>query len=129
MITCRVCEVKSYPFDDAILLCRECRSQAYLLPAQVVMTRQVAIEHSAMVLEHLPLAEMRRAQQAAQAYDVALNTNTLPAWERRAQITIAQGGPLAEYLEAHLKSRRIKAWAKAALEELAAYADEQLEAA
>jgi hypothetical protein len=124
MITCRVCEAKSRPFDDAVLLCRECRSQAYLLPVQVRATLATSEERLLALFQALTLPDVQRTKVINEARWDAECSGTLAAWERRVQATIRQGGPLAEYLEARLSYLRVKAWHDTALEELAAYADE-----
>ena len=129
MITCRVCEGKSQPYPDAVLLCGDCRSQSDTLVTSVTATYETAGERTCTTLLLLSLDDLQRVKVADAAYWAAVRNNTLAQWERRIQATIAQGGLLADYLEARLAYLRIKAWYKAAMEELAAYADEQLEAA
>jgi hypothetical protein len=128
MITCRVCAAKSNPFDDAVLVCGDCRNQSHLLAGHIEATKRAAVECAADLLMQLTPTDIRRAQTVTAAYFAAKRAGTMATWERRIQRTIDNepGTAFTAYLEAELALYRTRIWADVALEELSALADEPM---
>lgn len=130
-ITCRVCGDAAPAQRDGVLLCPACRADPDATRA--LITRTVESAYKAVdTISNLMDLPMWRRLQALERAEIEANRvggEMRLRFLRRRDATIAEGGPLAKYLNQRASYTATREWASLATRELDELAEQAVEVA